>query len=211
MLIPQSKIEFTIVSIVPFLIREEKKSLYPGYFEIQPVPKGDIGLLYVGESSSPIEIPLSEERTVVMSRFSPDIICQSIIGDYTSSLMLTNESCYPGLFYVPKKVDKPTVRKEFAKELEDIILAQSLWFQKLVTDADDEWAKRSQFRFVADMQRIACRWLGLERPWLVEKIEDIKFCPACATKVPPAAVVCSKCNAILDEEKYSKIKFAGKV
>jgi len=77
--------------------------------------------------------------------------------------------------------------------------------------ADDDWNKYRQHKTISDIQRYACSFLKLERPWLLdaEITAALSECPSCFEKVNPRAIVCSHCRFVLDEARYKAAQFAS--
>ena len=77
------------------------------------------------------------------------------------------------------------------------------FYKRLVFSGDQEWERSHHYLLIPDVQRRACRWLGLERDWSYEP-QEMKDCPACGTKVRPNVAVCRACGAILDCKKAAE-------
>lgn len=77
------------------------------------------------------------------------------------------------------------------------------WYQQLVVDADQMWARGHSYREISDMHRRAAISLNMEREWayIPQRMVD---CPACGEKVKPGVAVCRHCGAVLDAEKAAK-------
>lgn len=85
-------------------------------------------------------------------------------------------------------------------ELAAAATRRDAWYQQLVAEADQMWARGHSYREISDMHRRAVLSLGLEREWafVARKLMD---CPACGEKVKEGVALCKHCGAILDPEK----------
>jgi hypothetical protein len=77
------------------------------------------------------------------------------------------------------------------------------WYQRLVVEGDQMWARGHSYREISDMHRRAALVLGSEREWayVPTKMMD---CPVCGEKVKPGVAVCRHCSAILDAAKAAE-------
>lgn len=77
------------------------------------------------------------------------------------------------------------------------------WYNRLVAEADEMWARGHSYREISDMHRRAAQHLHLEREWayVPERSMD---CPACGEKVKRGVAICKHCNAVLDPERAAK-------
>ncbi len=197
----------TIVNLAPFAIDDPyKPGLHPGKFPIGPSDNGKPEILVVkncsraqfNENFKQFDMPVPDEE-----------VAESVVNDYIIGQQLTSAKERPALFWVKGEIAKADVEKLCAKEIKEAIEKQIAWFQTLVKQADDEWQRWHQHKFITDLQRAAARYLNYKREWLDDSTDRIVKCPACMTLVSKEAAVCYACHAILNEEKYNKIKFAG--
>ncbi|HEU5411678.1 MAG TPA: hypothetical protein VFU57_11705 [Candidatus Acidoferrales bacterium] len=77
------------------------------------------------------------------------------------------------------------------------------WYNRLVREADEMWARGHSYREISDMHRRAAFSLGLEREWAYTP-QASRECPACGEKVRANVAVCKHCKAVLDEERAAK-------
>lgn len=197
----------TIVSLVPFELREEKPGLVPGLYVIPEAKVDQIGLLVI-ESASAVMF-VGGEQVNVRIPVNADSIAKSIVYDYCLAQLGYGEDSGPGIFWVYGKHDQKSIMLSHATELADARKKQGNWFAALVRLADDDWASHHQHKTISFLQRFACNSLGLKREWTVEpKNEDIKLCPGCMTQVHPLAAICGRCHTIINEEAYKKLKRA---
>ena len=77
------------------------------------------------------------------------------------------------------------------------------WYSRLVTDADEMWARGHSYREISDMHRRAAFSLGLQREWAYTP-QASRECPACGERVRAGVAVCKHCKAVLDEERAAQ-------
>lgn len=203
----------TVVSVVPLPISEKKPGLYPGQFDIEAAPDGDIAILVVGISRH--YTYLDSDRGSLGQENPPSKVARSIVSDYISSTMHVDEDAHPGLFYVVGKFTKEQIKEQFADKVKLARDKQYEWFKRLVRAADDSWQKERKHNAITNVQRIAARLLGLEREWKeipkpdVNAVQLVK-CPACFAVVHPQQIICGQCQCILDQEAYQNLQFMNK-
>lgn len=90
-----------------------------------------------------------------------------------------------------------------AEELAAARARRDGWYSRLVTEADEMWARGHSYREISDMHRRAAFSLGLPREWAYTP-QASRECPACGEKVRAGVAVCRHCKAILDEERAAK-------
>jgi hypothetical protein len=140
-------------------------------------------------------------------------LAKSLVNDYIRAQLVYSEDAHPALFWVPgEEKDGNIVITKYNKQLEESRVKQNNWFKKLIELADDEWAKNHQHKTITDIQRFACRSLGLteSKEWYTspDPVEMIK-CPACMTMIEKAAVVCRNCKHILNKSKAKELGFSA--
>jgi hypothetical protein len=89
------------------------------------------------------------------------------------------------------------------QELAAAAASRDAWYQQLVFEGDQMWARSHNYREISDQHRRAVLALGLEREWayVPQKLVD---CPVCGDKIKPGVAMCKHCNAVLDEEKAAR-------
>ena len=192
----------TVISICPFPIHEFKPGLFPATFSIPAVPEGGVETLIVGNRiivrqrvpviGNILEIPVPAVQ-----------VAKSIVDDRLTGQLLIKEGSRPGLFWVPGEYNNKEAAEHFAPQIADARMIQKQWFLDLVIMADDDWNKTHQHRFISDLQRYACRILGLNRPWSTETVDNVqdKRCLACYSPMHAKATICPTC-------KTNQIEFA---
>lgn len=199
----------TLISICPFPIAEFKPGIYPGFFEI-PGSKNEVPeVLVIGDSIYHVEI---NENNTITVRCSADTLAQSIVSDYVISNIAyseENEAC-PGVSWVEGEHTSTSILTKYSDLISQLRVRQRNWFVELVKMADDDWEKTRQHKFISDTQRYAAKSMKLQRPWIITAENSAGFmkCLACQTLISTEAIICPSCRFIVDNEKYSKLKFA---
>lgn len=202
----------TLVSIVPCAIREQKP-LLPAEFYLPAGSMDSPSVLLVGKGISDIYVGEGRgqhgaARSVIRVPVEADVIAQAIVTDWMEAQYgIQIPEAVPGFFWVPGHVGIAALGKELLEAEQH----QILWFKKLTKMADDDWNKYRQHKTISDMQRYACNYLKLQRPWLLDNeiVRAMSECPSCFEKVHPRAIVCSHCRFILDVERHSAMQFAS--
>jgi hypothetical protein len=208
----------TIISIVPFPIREVKPGLFPSIFEIAPSEKGEPHCLIVGEHYHYVYIDKDRGNLKVMNPSYQ--VAKAVVTDFNIAQLEAGPACHPGLFWsigewTPELIVQDQSMMEKLRDIEEI---QNTWFEKLVALADDDWEKTRQHFCISDTQRFAAKHLDpgntRMRPWILNKPPEIKeiktkVCGACGSDVPDMAVICRYCGFVLDQDRYAKMTFAA--
>lgn len=197
----------TIVSLVPYEVKDSKPGIIPSDYTVPPSNGIIPSLLIVQNANCPLY------RGSEMPNFNMVIpgeeLARSLVNDYIRAQLIYSEDAHPALFWVPgEEKDGNIVITKYNKELEKSRTIQNNWFKKLVESADDEWNRNHQHKAITDIQRFACRSLGLTevKEWYTspEPVPMIK-CPACMTMVEGASVVCKNCKHILNKSKAKEL------
>lgn len=197
----------TLVSLVPFELREEKPGVFPSLYVIPNAKDSDFEVLVIEEATTTMYVGL-DKGNIILPLKSREV-ANALVKDYCIAQLAYNDNAMPGLFFVEGRHDKKSIAANFPKELAIARTKQLNWFMALVRLADDDWAKYHRHATVSRLQRYACAALKLEREWAVEvKMEDIKLCPGCMTQVHPLAAICASCHTIINEEAFKKLKRA---
>lgn len=86
-----------------------------------------------------------------------------------------------------------------AEELASARTRRDTWYARLVSEADEMWARGHSYREISDMHRRAAFSLGLQREWAYTP-QASRECPACGERVRIGVAICKHCKAVLDEE-----------
>lgn len=198
----------TVVSFFPIAIENESKpGCYPGNFTIPASDGIEPQVIHVENSSG--YVYLDEYRGSLRTTSPADEMAHSIVEDYCNSIVYATHEARPALFWVEGKHTPAEILKKFSAQCNEALAKQKNYFITLVKIADDDFKRTGQLRVVSDLQRFACNRLNLTREWNVEAaVAASTRCPACTEIISVAAIVCPKCRAILDREKYKKFEFA---
>lgn len=193
-------------------MKESKPGLFPAEYVIPPVNAGEkFNLLIVLDGRRPVF--LDGERGSEYMFVSSESIANSLVQDYITgqpALGVENiEECQPGLFWTPGEMGRKDVETKLVDRLAKYSAAQKKWWQALVRLADDLWTANHQYNQISDLERTACRQLGVKRDWLDDSPDSIIKCPVCTTLVSSSAIVCFACKVILNPEEYKKFQFVN--
>lgn len=205
--VPQSAMNCTVVSIMPFALKERKPQIHPGYFQIPPAKDGKIQCLPIGESIHWMVQPFEKMPPIKIVETSKSI-ARSIVNDFVESQLAVDADAAPGLFFVEGHYTPDGIRQQYRTRLELAKEMQGRWFVNLVRMADDDWAKVHQHQAISDLQRHAATALGLiDREWLSVALDNMMTrCPLCREMVSPDAIVHATCGYILDLKKYEQMQ-----
>lgn len=201
----------TIVSFVPREITEFKPGLISPHVTIPAAPMNGFVTLHIQDNAYPLYLDSTRGSRLIPEPVS--LCAEAIVNDFIIAQIEINAEAraLPGLFWVYNSLSRDELKKEHGPKLAEAIENQTRWFQRLVRRADSDWQNFHQHNVIADVQRLAARFLNLERDWVHATVEiGNDRCPACSTILPsPMPSVCGTCQCILDEEKYKKFKFAN--
>ncbi|SRR6266481_6799031 len=201
----------TIFSIVPIQIGPEfKPGIYPGSFTIEACKDEDKPMrLIVGASEHLSHIG---GRVEPLRQITPSyMIAQSVIQDWLSGQLWTDEESRPGLAWLAGTVDLPTflsIHQDIHRRMK---VEQHNWFKRIYQETEDDYNRYHSYKVVSAQARIAAQFFGKEPEWLLVDIAAMQSlrCPACSTPNQPENAICSNCRCILSKEKYEKLTFAG--
>lgn len=201
----------TVVSIVPFEVIANKITLHPGDFRVPKSDGKNPEVLVVGDSY--YDVYLGTDRTPSSLKITATSveIARAIVEDFLGSLIATAPDAHPGIFWKEGEFSKEKATKEFQLELIEAKKVQHNWFINLVKMADDDWSKSNhRHTAISDLQRYACKELGMEREWLFKVVDTVNMrdCPVCTLQISNKALKCPHCGVILDKKKYEEYSFA---
>lgn len=203
----------TVISLVPFDIREEKPGLFPGRFFI---PKSDMktpSLLKVGTASH--FVYLDQDRGSLRVSDPSDDVARAIVEDYSSSQLCVDDNSAPALFWKDEDLSLPMVMEKCKGDIAHHLERQKRWFLNVARLADNDWSRYHQHNVVSDFQRDCAKYLGWDpetHEWMAAKtVEPTSACPVCGSPVPKIAIVCPNCKVVLDEAKAKErnLKFVS--
>lgn len=199
----------TIVSGAPFQICETHPQCVPYEIKLPPAKFMEGGLvtlviedgyhgLYIDEKRGYMDI--ADEGVELARRTVNDILGAGVIND---------PNARPAVFFVKDRHDEASVKKTYPELVKKELELQSRWFEVLVRRADAAYNKNHNMAEISDLHRNAAQFLGLERDWCDRSPGSMIPCPACYSMVRKVAAICYACRAIVNEEAYKKIRFAG--
>lgn len=204
----------TIVSIVPVKIEVRKAgALYPDTWDI---PKADDlfpEVLHIDDART--RVYLGIERGYFWTPILSAELAQSIVNDYVRSC-IGYEPPYaqPGIFSVPDEViAKKDVEKLCASQLTTVRISQNNWYEKLIRDADNDWARSGHsHRTISNLQREIAKKKRLDKEWIFSTPTEIPHgmqkCMACKQSIESDAIVCHHCGLVLKPEEHKKLEFS---
>lgn len=192
----------TIVNGLPIDIMEEKPGCMEGFF-IPRCPKDeDFSVTYIDDTS--YQIWAGDLRGNIPFPVKSIEMATAICSDLSRSMVEISEDARPLLFAIEGELTAEQVKKlDIYKESK---AKQKRWFGALVARADDEWVKFHDNRMISDIQRHACRSLGLDKEWM-ELSQTGLNCPVCFTPYNKGQLMCKVCRCVLDPEKIKNYQF----
>src|SRR5215831_6767885 len=192
----------TVVSLVPFEIREEKPGLIPSSFYLPASDMKTPSILKVGTARH--YVYLDQDRGHLPVRTPSTELATAIVRDYITAQQRVDPEAQPALFWLPGALTAHDVLKEYSDRVLEALLRQSSWFVAVCQQADDDWTKYHRHTVVSDIQRKMAQILGWnpeQHEWMSPNVTAIGTrCPACGTLAMMGAAVCSQCQCILDPE-----------
>lgn len=205
-----NKFACTVVSIVPFELKESKPGLIPGNFIVPASDGKNPVCLIVKEARH--NVYLDDSRGSLPIRDASDEVARSIVDDFIDSQLGRTETAYPGIFWVPGEHTPESIKKEHSIRLAQAAMAQKEWFNNICKIADDDWSRYRRHNVISDFQRKAGEFLGLRREeheWMSPALTmSSERCPSCQTLVTPGTVICQVCKFVLDKNKYKAEDYA---
>lgn len=216
----------TLFNMLPIEIIESKPGLFPTRFLIPPgsvSEDGTIipGIMIVGEAYHFIDNVLIEQGkpgSTFRQTTNPNVMANSLVNDYKYAHIALGEDAEPGLFWLPGRVEIRDIIGKNADPRYNALYKQTVekhkrWYRNLIALADADWEKNHNMLAVSDLQRMAARFLKVQKEWVEFTAVELLNCPMCAVAVNATAVLCSSCNFILKPDLYeaNKGRFAGSV
>ena len=93
------------------------------------------------------------------------------------------------------------------EELQQAQERLAVFYRRLVAAADREWERSHSYLFINDVERLAAKYLCVEKEWFYQPRETAE-CPGCGEKIKPGVAVCKTCRAILDPAKAALLGLA---
>lgn len=204
-------VEATIVSVFQQDYVHKIPGVYPGDYLIPAAKPNDFSVTRVPVSQFYVDSGEGTPKFPVIQ--DPSDVSKSIVFDIRRAFIESNDEAHPGMFaidgWINKDPDKitPVDIAEYKKKIADLYStelaqerkAQELWAKRLVTKADDDWAKFRSQRAISDLHRWAAKYLGLNREYTsLDKLTETVECPACGLNIKQGVAICFNCKAVLD-------------
>jgi hypothetical protein len=196
----------TIVSLAKREIREEIPGLNGGSYFIPP-NEGEIPNLLIIKNSYYWKPDLDGRQDQIL--VDSVQIASSIVTSHITSQLLYRADQHPALFFIPnQELEVDDVLRNHKREINEANKKQKNWFRALVQLADDDWQQLRRHGMISDIQRTACKELGLKREWLdAVPIEDRINCPFCGSNLfDPLAPICPVCNKVHNPARLAEIE-----
>jgi len=206
----------TLVSTLPFRLSERKPGLIPEFFEVNAAEREDISVTHLQDAYYNMLVPLADDRTPpIKIPVLGETVAQGLIDDYVGASLGVNyepkeESgavAMPGMFWIEGTKDKVLIANQHKEQVKKALNNTKYWFENLIKIGDDDWGKFHQYKMITDLQKKACKYLGLQREWNFDIFaHQTNLCPACKSTLHPDAIICNGCKCIIDMEKYKVMK-----
>lgn len=201
----------TLVSIYPKDISAENITIQPGRFHIPAGTYEKPSLVVIGPSSWWKDV--GEEQPLLEIPVSSVVVADSIVNDWSNSLLGFGTESKPGFFFLPGEIGSAELKTKYKNFIDKAAERQKRWFAALVQMADTLWSRTNGNPLsISDDMRMAARELGLNaKEWLAnfQHVEMVR-CVACGNMKNPAYPVCAACKAIdPNHPKAKEVKFAS--
>lgn len=210
----------TIVSTLPFVLEEDKPGLIPSSYEIAAAGHRDFSVTHISDGYHNVLIPMAEEGAPPLRvTDTGEAIAQSIIMDFLGATLgvswepiidretgkTTSDLAIPGIFWVENALNKRAIEANHEDKLKQAFRNTTLWFERLVKMADNDWQRTHQHKVITHFQRMACRYLNIQREWNFEVMSHLaNLCWACKATIHPDALVCMSCKTVVKPEEYQR-------
>lgn len=204
--IQQRKYACTIVNLLPMELNEDKPHMLPSSFKVPAATKHSLGLLHVEEGIHYVPNPLVDDgkpNSSIKQITMPDEMARSIVEDYASAQVALGSGATPGIFYVSGRLTEKEVRELYPDLVEQYTVQMKKWFHNLCALADADWNRNHNMLAVSDLQRMAAKYLGINKEWVEFKQQENAVCKFCTVFIPVGAIVCPNCKNILDDKAYT--------
>lgn len=203
--------ECTVVSFIPFDLREEKPGLIPNVYIIKEGSEENPSITHIPGAKH--YVYLDGDRGSLPVRDASFEVARSIVDDFSSAQLGISDGCMPGIFFVPGRLSWEEVQKQYPQVIIQAKISHRRWMHKLIEMADDDWNSYHNHKVIADFQRTFADIMKIDsktHPWMnIQNTVDSSSCPACGAAFRPGTVVCGTCKCVLDKEKYVELEFAS--
>lgn len=199
----------TIVSIFPKRISEDKVTLQPSQYVIEPGRPNKPSILVVTSACWWRE--LDEKQPLLEIPVYSTQVAESIVRDYCIGLYgVIWPEVKPGLFYVPGEFTVEQLLEE--KRYKGLFLKaeqqQKNWYLNLVRITDALWSRSNGNPLsVSDDARLAARELDLKnKDWMQDvHAADLIRCVNCGSPRNPEYPTCPTCHVMVDKALGAKL------
>jgi hypothetical protein len=199
----------TIVSGAPFQLLETHPQCVPYEIKVPPAKFMEKGLSVCVLEDGKHGLYIDEKRGYMDVHDDAIGLAERTVNDILIAQVIYDPETHPAIFWVPGVHTEESVKRMFPDLVEQNLKSQQRWFETLVRRADAAFNKNHNMAEISDLHRAAAQFLGLERDWCDRSPGSMISCPACMTLVRVTAAICYSCKAIINEERYAKIRFAG--
>lgn len=201
----------TVISFCPFPIRETKPGMFPQFYNIDKAGPKDPKIIHIADAYFFERIPGTPRKIKGWER--AETIAASIVHDFNKSQLGYSDTSCPALLWFEGKLSIPDILKTKAVEIQEALDRQKNWFVEIIRIGDDDWGQTKRHTVITNIQREACRILGVSRDWMnlensVQEQSQNTKCPSCGSVVMTNIAKCPSCKVILNEELYKKFKYA---
>lgn len=195
----------TVVSFCRRPVREEIPGMQDAnYFLPAAIGKEPVLLNVSNSYYYKPDLDGNQDRILVQS----NEIANCIVHMHLTSQLMYRVDRHPALFWVPEEITPDDVMHKFESKVNEVLQSQKNWFQALVRLADDDWQTLPKHRMISDLQRTACKELGLSRPWLNSVPDEAKVtCPYCGSDLlDSVAPICPHCSRVINPARLAEIE-----
>lgn len=202
----ENKMPATIIGLTRREVREEIPGMQIGAYCIPPADGMIPNILVIRDSFyyKP-DGEGNQDRILV----GANDIANCVVHMHVTSQLMYRIDRHPALFYIQdKELTVDDVMKDYSKEIKELLDKQRRWFVALVRLADDDWQRLPRHQMISDIQRTACKELGLNRPWLNSVPDEEKNdCPYCGSELlNPLAPICPSCGKVHNPERLKELE-----
>lgn len=205
-------LECTVISLVPVRIMEEKPGLFPPRFIIEESNGTIPTILHVGNARH--FVYLDESRGMLQVSDPSDTVARSIVQDFCTSQLGTDDTTGPALWWIDEKLDVVQLMEipDHKHKIHEMKQRQRKWFVNLVKMADDDWTRYHQHNVISDFQRKIGHLLDInpdDHEWMAPlalQQGKTKACPYCGTSIVLDSVICATCHQVIDPQRMKEIQ-----
>lgn len=197
---------WTVCSLVPFEINEDKPGLFPPRYHIDASDGKNPEILHVRTAVH--YVYLDESRGSLQVRDAASEVAKSIVQDYCNAQLGANDGAGPGMFCLEGELDEDDIPQNLITSFR---AKQMKWFLNLCKIADDDWNKYHQHNVISEFQRTAAHIIGWKpeqhlwmSPIITESVQMTK-CQWCGASVDPTVAICSNCKNVVNKSLHEEL------